>query len=46
MLSDEANAEVHEFLGSIQSVVNAQKEILIGGKDQLIRYSLYALSQE
>jgi len=44
LLSEEANAEVDGFLNSIQSVVNAQKEILIGGKDQLITYSLFSLS--
>jgi hypothetical protein len=44
LLSEEANAECHTFLGSISSVVNAQKEILIGGRDQLINYSLRSLS--
>ena len=44
MLSEEANAEIHEFLGSIQSIVNAQKEVLIGGRDDLIGYTLRAMS--
>jgi hypothetical protein len=46
LLSDEANEEVHEFLNSIQSVVNTQKEILIGGRDHLVAYSLRSLSVE
>ena len=45
IMSEEANAEVHEFLGSVQSVVNAQKEILIGGRDDLISYSVLSLSR-
>lgn len=43
-MSIEANAEIHDFLGSLQSIVNAQKEILIGGRDDLIAYTLRALS--
>jgi len=46
IMSEEANMEIHNFLGSLQSVVNAQKEILIGGRDQLIGYTLFALSKD
>ena len=46
IMSEEANTEVHEFLGSVQSVVNAQREILIGGRDDLISYTLIAMSRE
>jgi len=45
ILSDEANAEIHQFLGSVQSVVNAQKELLIGSRDDLIAYTMLALSR-
>ena len=46
IMSDEANAEVHDFLNSIQSVVNAQRELLIGAKDDLVNYTIRALSIE
>lgn len=46
LLSDEANLECRDFLNSVQSVVNAQKDLLIGGNDHLISYTVLALSRE
>lgn len=45
VLSIEANDEVHKFLGSIQSVVNSQKELLIGSRDDLISYFCLSASR-
>ena len=45
ILSDEANNELNTFLGSVLSVVNAQKELLIGARDDLIAYTMLALSR-
>jgi hypothetical protein len=45
ILSDEANQEVDTFLNSIQSVINAQKQLLIGARDDLIGYTLLGLSR-
>jgi hypothetical protein len=44
VMSDEANAELHEFLNSPRSILNSQKQLLIGAQDDLIGYTLRALS--
>ena len=45
VMSDEANAECAAYLNSAQSVVNSQRQLLIGGNDDLIAYTLLALSR-
>lgn len=44
IISEEANAEIDEFLGSVRSILNSQKQLLIGARDDLIGYSLRSLS--
>lgn len=44
IMSDESNQECDQFLGSIRSIINSQKELLIGSRDDLIGYTLRALS--
>jgi len=45
ILSDEANQEIDTYLNSLQSIVNTQQQIQIGGKDDLVAYSLLGMSR-